>query len=126
MLGERFASAGRGVVETTFVLFFLSLDFGQNLTRGTADSVFLGATIIVVATLPYFLPTAGESRFMEWLTGRSAIVLFGLVIGLMYRQVVGVLLPEIFTFVPIAMAMIAGIFSCYLMFSNYLRLGFVK
>ncbi len=113
-------------VETTFVLFFLSLDFGQNLFHAGFDTLFLGTTIAFIAVFPYFLPSAANIGAVSWIAGRSAIVLLGMFLGIGLFQTVGTVLPAGILFLPLALAIISGVISCYLMFSNFFRVSYAK
>lgn len=124
MLNENAPSGNGFFVETTFVLFFLSLDFGQNLFLQSFDTAFLGITVLAVAVLPYFLPSAENVGIANWLAGRGAIAFFGIVLGVVFSQVVGSVLPEVFRFVPLTLALAAGLAACYAMFSNVFRLSY--
>ncbi|MGI8668661.1 MAG: hypothetical protein ACR2J3_02310, partial [Aridibacter sp.] len=61
-------------IDTTFVLFFLAVDLGQNLSFVAFDTVFLGITLFAVAVLPYFIQTNEKPEFGNWLLGRGLIV----------------------------------------------------
>lgn len=119
------STAGNGFfVETTFVLFFLSLDFGQNLFYAGFDTLFLGMTILAIAVFPYFLPSAGNISSSAWLVSRSVIIFSGLFLGIGLFQTAGTVLPEAIRFVPLTMAMISGLITCYLMISNVFRVSY--
>ena len=61
-------------IDTTFVLFFLGLEFGRTLQNLTFDTVLLLITMLMVAVLPYYLPSNYERpSFAKWLAGRSLI-----------------------------------------------------
>ncbi len=126
MVDENIEEGNRFFVETTFVLFFLSLDLGQNLFSAAFDTAFLALTVCAVAVLPYFLPSAGTSGFGSWLTGRSAIVLLGAVLGVTFSQVVGSVLPDSFRFLPLMFATAAAIGACYSMFTNFYRFDYAE
>jgi len=111
-------------VETTFVLFFLSLDFGQNMYVMTADGIFLGLTVVAVAVLPFYLPSAKNLQLADWLKGRGAIVLLGVLSGMLFNGIVGTVLPEAFRFAPLALALFAGVAACISMFGSALRLNY--
>ena len=120
------SSSGSGLfVETTFVLFFLSLDLGQSLFAVSSDIAFLMVTVVAVAVLPFFLPSAGNFSLTNWLTGRGAIAVLGVLLGVGFNQIVGVVLPEIFRLVPLTLAMFAGLAACFLMFKSMLSLNYV-
>jgi len=112
--------------DTTFVLFFLSLDCGQR-SSGGFEAVLSVLTLIIFVVLPYFLPYDGaKPSFGQWVAGRVAVVSLGLVNGVMFGQAVGVFLPETFRFVPLTLLIAAGLISCYLRFYGILRLRLAK
>lgn len=109
-------------VDTTFVLFFLAFDCGQRFTFGI-DGMLSAATMIAFLILPYFLPFGGEKPAFEvWVLGRAAIACLAIVLGVMFGQSVGVLLPEVFRFLPLTLLIIAGIVSFYVQFYNLFKL----
>ena len=72
--------------------------------------------------MPYFLPTDGERPdFTGWLMGRTVIALFASVLGLMYGQAVGVLLPETFSYLPMTMVIFTATATCYLQLCAMIR-----
>ena len=124
MIGSIFNRDGSAFVETTFVLFFLSLDFGQNQSFLTLEGAFMCVVIAAIAVLPFFLPSAGNRSFGGWLVGRGIIVSFGILLGLGVAQLSGGLLPEVVRFVPITMAFTAAVIACVMMFNSVLKLDF--
>jgi hypothetical protein len=109
-------------VDTTFVLFFLAVDFGQSVTSFGLDSVFSALTLGILLVLPYFLPSMEEKPdFYGWLMGRTLISVFAIALGLMYHQALGVVLPGEFRFLPMTLLIITGMFSCYLQFYGMIR-----
>jgi hypothetical protein len=109
-------------VDTTFVLFFLALDLGLNLSVVLFDTVFLAITLITVAVLPYFLNTEEKPEFGNWLLGRSLIVGFAIILGLMFKQTIGVVLPETFRYLPFTLLIVTAMLSCYIQFYSFFRL----
>src|SRR5262245_48482745 len=82
-------------VDTTFVLFFLAMDFGLSPSFFAIESVASVFTLAVILVLPYFLPTDVEKpEFVTWLLGRTLIAVFAVALGMMFQQGIGVLLPE--------------------------------
>ncbi len=114
------------VLDTTFVLFFLAFDCGQRFAFGVEG--FLSAvTLIMFVVFPYFLPYNGEKPgFERWVMGRAAIASFAIVLGLMFRQSLGVFLPEVFRFVPFTLLILAAVTSCYIQLYNVLRFRLAK
>jgi hypothetical protein len=109
-------------VDTTFVLFFLAVDFGQSVTSFGLDSVFSALTLGMVLILPYFLPSVEEKPdFYAWLMGRTLISVFAIALGLMYHQALGVVLPAEFRFLPMTLLIATAMISCYLQFYAMIR-----
>ncbi len=109
-------------VDTTFVLFFLGVDFGQSAMSFGLDTVFSALTLGMLLILPYFLPFDGEKPdFMGWLLGRSLISVFAVILGLMYHAAVGVALPAEFRFLPMTLLIVTAMISCYLQFYAMIR-----
>jgi hypothetical protein len=109
-------------IDTTFVLFFLAIDLGQNLSVVAFDTVFLGITLIAVAVLPYFIQPDEKPEFGNWLLGRGLIVTFAIMLGLMFRQTLGVVLPESFRYLPFTLLIVTAMLSCYIQFYSFFRL----
>jgi len=109
-------------VDTTFVLFFLAMDFGQSLASFGLDTAFSGLTLAMLLVLPYFLPSQFEKpEFTRWLLGRGAISVFAIVLGLIFRQTLGVVLPEMFRYLPMTLLIATAMVSCYLQFYAIIR-----
>ncbi|CAN5460282.1 hypothetical protein BH18ACI3_BH18ACI3_21310 [soil metagenome] len=109
-------------VDTTFVLFFLAMDFGQSAMSFGIDTMFSGITLGIVLVLPYFFPSSSEKpEFMSWLVGRSLIAVFAVALGLMYRQTLGVVLPDVFRFLPLTLLIVTAMVSSYLQFYATIR-----
>ncbi len=113
-------------IETTFVLFFLAVEFGRSFSGFTLDSIFLALTLIMIAVLPYFLPANEKPGFGSWILGRSFIAVFAILLGVIFKQSLGVVLPETFRFLPMTLLIIAAMLSCYIQFYSFLKLRFVK
>src|SRR5688500_449541 len=94
----------RFAVDTTFVLFFLAIDFGQSAVGFGLDSVLSAVTLGMLLVLPYFLPSHVEKpEFAGWLMGRILITVFAIALGIMYRQALGIVLPAEFRFLPMTL-----------------------
>jgi hypothetical protein len=115
-------SKRRFAVDTTFVLFFLGIDFGQSSMSLGLDSLFSALTLGMLLILPYFLPSLEEKpEFTDWLMGRSVITIFAVALGVMFRQSLGVVLPETFRFLPLTLVILTGMLSCSLQFYGMIR-----
>lgn len=120
-------SENRGfAIETTFVLFFLAVEFGQSFSGLTLDGVFLAVTLLMVIVLPYFLPSDEKPNFESWLLGRGLITIFAVLLGLMFKQSIGVVLPETFRFLPMTLLIVTAMLSCYIQFYGFLKLRLAK
>lgn len=113
-------------IDTTFVLFFLALEFGQSFTGISVDSALLMGTLLVIAITPYFLASDAKPNFKIWFAGRGAIALFAIVLGWMFKQSYGTVLPEMFKFLPMTLLIVTAMLSCYIQFYSFLKLRFVK
>jgi hypothetical protein len=118
---------GRFTFDTTLVLFFLAVDFGQSLGSFGLDSVFSSLTLAMLVVLPYFLPSEGEKPyFPNWLAGRTIIALFAMVVGFAFRQTLGTVLPESLRFLPMTLLIAAAMFSCYMQFYGVLKIRLAR
>jgi hypothetical protein len=113
-------------IDTTFVLFFLAVEFGQTLGSFAIDSVFLAATLLMLLVLPYFLSSEERPNFGSWILGRSAIAVFAITLGAMFKQSLGVALPETFRFLPMTLLIVTAMLSCYIQFYSFLKLRLAK
>ena len=114
------------VIDTTFVLFFLALEFGRTFSAFTLDNVFLFVTLMLIAAAPYFLLTGEKQSFSGWFFGRTLIAAFAMLVGMMFQKSVGVILPETFKFLPMTFLIITAMVSCYVQFYGFLKLRLVK
>lgn len=112
----------RFAVDTTFVLFFLAVEFGLNLRAGFFENIFLGITLAAVAVLPYLTFSGEKPAFGNWLLGRFLIFGFAFLLGIAFRQVLGVLVPAEFAFLPMTLLLVAACLSCYIQYYNFFKL----
>ena len=123
---ERSTTADKGfAIDTTFVLFFLAVEFGQIVTTFSFDTVFFAITLLMLLVLPYFLPSEDKPNFGSWVLGRSLIAAFAVSIGLMFKQSLSVL-PETFKFLPMTLLIVTAMLSCYIQFYGLLKLRLAK
>lgn len=113
-------------LDTTFVLFFLAVEFGRTFFSLTFDNVFMFATVLMVAVLPYLLLTGEKPTFGNWIFGRSLIVGFGVLLGSMYSRSLGIVLPETFRFLPMTLLIVTAMLSCYVQFYGFFKLRLSK
>src|SRR6188768_4368440 len=112
----------RFAVDTTFVLFFWGIDFGQSSLAFALDSVFSVLTLGMLLVVPYFLPSMEEKpEFIDWLMGRSVITIFAIALGVIFRQSLGVVFPETFRFLPFTLVILTAMLSCSLQFYGMIR-----
>jgi hypothetical protein len=105
--------------DTTFVLFFLSMDLGQ---RGffSVDGIVMAVALFAVMLMPYLLETGEEVSFGRWAAERSVIAGFGVFAGLAFSASVGTLFPETLESLPFTLLIMAAMVSCFLTFSSLL------
>lgn len=113
-------------VDTTFVLFFLAIEFGRSVSGFAFDSMFLALTLLAVAILPYFLSNGEKIDFKSWVAGRLAIAGFAVALGWAFNQSLGVVFPDMFRFLPMTLLIITAMLSCYIQFYSFLKLRLVK
>ncbi|MGC2235242.1 MAG: hypothetical protein WA584_03725 [Pyrinomonadaceae bacterium] len=113
-------------IDTTFVLFFLAVEFGQTLSIFAIDSVFMAITLLMLIALPYFLESDDKPVFGQWLFGRSVIAVFAIILGAMFKQSLGIVLPEAFKFLPMTLLIVTAMLSCYIQFYSFLKLRLAK
>ena len=123
------ASAYIGVmgVDTMFVLFFLAQEYGRAVTVFSVDGLLMGITMAMVLVLPYFLPSQYERpAFANWIFARTAVALAGGVSGIVLKQGVGVVLPDVIRFLPMTFLILAAMVSCYIQFYGLMKLRLAK
>jgi len=114
-------------IDTAFVLFFLSMEYGRSTLMFSMDSTLIAITMAMLVILPYFLPSRYEKpQFGNWLIGRTALALFGVVLGVFFKQSVGVTLPESLRFMPMTFLILASMVSAYVQFYGLMRLRLAK
>lgn len=113
-------------IDTTFVLFFLAVEFGRTFSRHSLDNFFLLTTLMMIIVLPYFLANGEKPNFSGWLFGRSLIAGFAMLLGMMFQQSLGVVLPETFKFLPMTLLMLAAMLSCYIQFYSFFKFRLAK
>lgn len=115
------------VLDTTFVLFFLALDMGASVSGFGFDSFLSAMTLILFLFVPYFLPFEGERpEFGMWLLGRVLVASIAVIIGLMFRQTVGTLVPEHFRHLPMTLLIGSAFFSGIVQFYAIIRLRLAR
>lgn len=113
-------------IDTTFVLFFLAVEFGQMFGSFGLDTVIFAITLLMMLVLPYFLPSDEKQSFGNWLLGRSLIAGFAISVGAAFKQTLGVVLPETFRFLPMTLLIVTAMLSCYIQFYGFLKLRLAK
>ena len=113
--------------DTTFVLFFLAMEYGRSTHMFSIDAILMGITMLMVLALPYFLPSPHEKpTYMNWLAGRGAIAVCGMLVGLAFSQGVGVILPESLRYMPLTFLVLTAMISCYIQFYSLMKLRLAK
>jgi len=113
-------------VDTSFVLFFLAVEFGRTFFSLSLDNIFMFATLLMVAVLPYFLATDEKPNFLNWILGRTLIAGFAVLLGAMFNQTLGIVLPETFRYLPMTLLIVTAMFSCYIQFYGFFKLRLAK
>lgn len=113
-------------VDTSFVLFFLAVEFGRTFFSLSLDNVFLFLTLLAVAILPYFLLSDEKSSLTNWIFGRSLIAGLAIMLGVIFKQSLGVVLPEMFRFLPMTLLIVTAMLCCYVQFYGFLKLRLAK
>ena len=114
------AEASPTMTDTSFVLFFLAADTGQNLGRIGLETVVMTIVLMAVAVFPYFMLDENVS-LGKWLAGRSVIAGFAVLLGVLFNQGVGTVFPEAFSFLPFTLLILTAMLSCYIQFYNFFR-----
>jgi 4-amino-4-deoxy-L-arabinose transferase-like glycosyltransferase len=113
-------------VETTFVLFFLAVECGHSMSVLALDTFVLALTLAAFIVLPYFLPAEDKPDFGRWVLGRSLIAALGVGLGMMYKQTLGVVLPEMLRYLPMTLLIVTAMLSCYIQFYGLLKIRLAK
>ncbi len=113
-------------IDTSFVLFFLAVEFGRTFFSLSLDNVFLLLTLLAVAILPYFLLTDEKPNLLNWLFGRSLIAGLAVMLGVIFNQSLGVVLPDTFRFMPMTLLIVTAMLCSYIQFYGFLRLRLAK
>lgn len=114
-------------IDTTFVLFFLALEYGRAVQAMSVDGLLMGITMMMVLVLPYFLPSRYEHpTFGNWMLVRGAVLLSGMVLGVAFKQSLGVVLPESLRFMPMTFLILTSMVSCYIQFYGLMKLRLAK
>lgn len=121
---EKTSDAGFAI-DTTFVLFFLAVEFGQNLSNFGTDTILMLITLVAFAVLPYFLATH-EIKFAGWVLGRVSIASFATMLGAAFNQMLGTVLPETFKYLPMTLLILTAMLSFYIQFYGFFKLRLAK
>lgn len=109
-------------IDTTFVLFFLAVDLGQSIETSGIDLLVSIVTLGLVLVVPYYLPSESEKPdFTSWLLGRAAIAAYAIVLGIMFRQSLGVVLPDTVSYLPMTLVIVTALASCCLQLCAMIR-----
>ncbi len=123
---ERSPTADKSfAIDTTFVLFFLAVEFGQIINNFALDTAFFAITLLMLIVLPYFLSSDEKPKFGNWVLGRTLIAAFAVSVGVMFKQSLSVL-PEMFRFLPMTLLIVTAMLSCYIQFYGLLKLRLAK
>ena len=112
-------------VDTSFVLFFLAVEFGRTIFSLSLDNIFIFFTLLMVAVLPYFI-SVEKPNFSNWILGRSLIIGFAVLLGAMFQKSLGVALPETFRFLPMTFLIVTAMLCCYIQFYSFFKFRLAK
>lgn len=121
-IGVESAGNKHFAIDTTFVLFFMAVEFGQIVGRFGLDTVVFAITLLLLIALPYFLPAEDKIDFGSWVIGRTFIAGFGAVVGTLFKMSLGSLIPETLSFLPMTLLILTSLASCYVQFYGLLKL----
>src|SRR5262245_60098429 len=111
-------TASKGfAIDTSFVLFFLGLEFGRTTEFYSVDSALMLVTTVMFLVLPHFIPTeADKPEFGAWIAGRAVIALFGATTGVLFGSSLGRVFPDSTRFLPMTLLIAAAIISSFVQF----------
>jgi phosphatidylglycerophosphate synthase len=125
--GNRYSGFEFGGLDTTIVLFFLTLEYGRAVEMLSLEGVVMGITILMVLVLPYFLPSLVDRPALgSWLIGRGAVAMIGMLLGVGLSRWAGNLLPEGVAFLPMTFLILASMISCFVQFYSVMKLRLAK
>jgi|SRR5690606_27059673 len=108
---------GPQIVDTTIVLFFLAVLMGSSLPSGLIDGILSFTTLAAFITLPYFLMSEEElPGFGLWALGRAFIAMLGGAAGLLFNAALGSALPELLSYLPMTLLLVAATASAAVQF----------
>lgn len=111
------------MLDTTFVLFFLAMEFGRSLDLFSFDAFLMLTTLAMVAILPFYLLSEEDRPSLSaWISGRGIISVFGLVVGVAFSRTLGVVIPDAFRFFPMTLLILAAMVSCVNQFYGVLKI----
>ena len=117
-----FGYIGQFGIDTAAVLFFLALEYGRAVRLTSVDGVLMLVTMVMVAVLPYFLPSRVQQPSLgAWMAARTSIAVSGLVLGSLVSSGLGAV-PEGVRFMPMTLLIAASMVSCYIQFYGLLKL----
>jgi hypothetical protein len=118
----------RAPLDTSFVLFFLSMDLVRAF-EGFLDLGFAISAMTVAAfiALPYFLPFDAERpNFGIWAFGRLNIALVGVLAGWAIQMTSGVVFPESLKYLPMTLLIVSGIFCAFSQMRGIIRVRLAR
>lgn len=83
-------------------------------------------TLLTVAVLPYFLLSDEKNGLTNWLFGRSLIAGLGVMLGVIFKQSLGIVLPDTFRFLPMTLLIVTAMICTYVQFYGFLKLRLAK
>jgi hypothetical protein len=124
---DSIVSISKNLTDTTFVLFFLGMEFGRAIENFAFDGFLLLVTLVMVAVLPFYLQNSDERpTFGKWLMQRGSIAGFAVFAGLLLVQAYGRVIPESVRFLPLTLLIISAMVSSLAQFYGLMRLRLAK
>jgi hypothetical protein len=99
-------------IGTTFVLFFLSFEIGQ--------------TLFAIVLVSISLIVNDKPKIGSWLFGRGLIAVSAIVLGAVFKRSLGILIPEVYGYLPTMLLMLSAVLYCYFLFFSFFKLKQVK
>ncbi|MCW5958591.1 MAG: hypothetical protein KIS76_00405 [Pyrinomonadaceae bacterium] len=126
LVAEKETRAGGFTLDTSFVLFFLAIEFGRSAGGFGFETAVMALALVAAAVLPYFINGGEQTNFANWILGRFAIAGFAVVLGVGFNQSLGAVFPEEFRFLPMTLLIISAICSFVIQFDGFFRFRLAK
>lgn len=126
LVAEKEANSDGFTLDTSFVLFFLGIEFGRSAASLGFDTAVMAVALIAVAIMPYFINCEERTGFANWILGRFAIAGVAVVLGVGFTQSLGSVFPEEFRFLPMTLLIISAVCSFVIQFDGFFKFRLAK